>query len=120
MIDVAVVSKHLPEHPVAGEGKFAFVYFVTITNHFDQPMQLLNRYWLITDGNGKQTEVRGPGVVGNQPLIQPGESYEYNSGAILDTPVGSMQGFYEMQDPHGKAFEAPINVFSLRAEKFLN
>lgn len=119
-ISVQVTTRHLTEHPVNEEGKFAFAYFITISNHSEQPVQLISRYWLITDGNGKQTEVSGAGVVGQQPVIKPGESYEYNSGAILDTPVGTMQGYYEMQDSQQQLFEVPIDIFTLAVPSQMN
>jgi ApaG protein len=100
--------------------KYPFAYKITITNKGDREIQLINRFWLITDGNGKSTEVRGEGVVGEQPHIKVGESFQYSSGAILDTPVGTMQGFYEMQDEQGNVFKACIDVFSLAKPHILN
>lgn len=116
-IQIEVNTKHLADHP--GE-QFAFVYHIRISNHSNQPLQLLNRYWLITDGNGHKQEVRGAGVVGEQPWIAPGESYQYNSGALLDTPVGSIQGYYEMQTEQGASFQAPIDLFPLRVPSMVN
>ena len=77
------------------------------------PVQLLGRYWLITNGNGRETEVQGEGVVGVQPLIAPGEEYQYTSGAIIETPLGTMQGHYEMIDENGVPFSIDIPVFRL-------
>ena len=79
----------------------------------DVPAKLLTRHWVITDANGKVEEVRGPGVVGEHPHLQPGERFEYTSGAILDTPVGTMQGSYQMQTDDGATFDAPIAPFRL-------
>lgn len=119
-INISVKTAFLADHPVAEEGKYAFAYFISIENNGSQSVQLLNRYWLITDGNGKASEVSGPGVVGEQPHIAPGHTHQYNSGAILDTPVGSMQGFYEMQRPDGSLFQAPIPLFSLAVPSLIN
>jgi ApaG protein len=102
------------------EGKYAFAYRVSITNLGQRNSQLLTRYWLITDGNGKTSEVQGDGVVGKQPVIEPGESFTYTSGAVIETPVGSMQGYYEMQNEDGQRFKAPIDVFNLRVPHLVN
>ncbi|MFQ3196941.1 MAG: ApaG protein [Paraglaciecola sp.] len=120
IIKIDVQTRYLTEHLIEEEPKFAFAYKVSITNQGDTDMQLINRYWLITDGNGKETEVKGPGVVGEQPVISPGISFQYTSGAVLDTPVGSMQGYYEMQDKFGKLFKAPIDIFRLAVPNLIN
>ncbi len=117
---VSVSAKHIPEHPANGPDKYAFAYHITIRNHSAARVQLLSRYWLITDGNGKNTEVQGEGVVGKQPLIDPASEYQYTSGALLDTPVGSMQGYYEMEDEDGERFRVPINMFSLSVPNVIN
>ncbi|MBU3020975.1 Co2+/Mg2+ efflux protein ApaG [Aestuariibacter sp. A3R04] len=117
---VAVSTRHLPDHPASGKDKYAFAYRVTIRNHSQQPVQLLHRYWLITDGNGKNTEVKGEGVLGKQPVIAPHDEYQYTSGALLDTPVGSMQGYYEMENEDGDRFRVPIEIFSLRVPNAIN
>ncbi|WP_100656080.1 Co2+/Mg2+ efflux protein ApaG [Alteromonas flava] len=119
-IQVRVKTRYLAEHAKTDEGKFAFAYQVEISNIGDQASQLMTRYWLITDGNGKTAEVRGDGVVGKQPTIQPGESFVYTSGAVIDTPVGTMQGYYEMRAADGKHFKAPIDVFGLRVPHLVN
>lgn len=119
-IKITVKTQFLVDHPVTDDGKFAFAYFVSIKNNSEQSVQLLNRYWLITDGNGKTSEVQGAGVVGEQPHISPNQAHHYNSGAILDTPVGTMQGFYEMQRPDGSLFQATIPVFSLAVSTLVN
>lgn len=100
--------------------RFAFAYHVTMTNVGSEPLQLRNRYWLITDGNGETQEVSGAGVVGEEPVIAPDQSFEYRSGAVLDTPVGTMQGHYEFEASDGTLFAAPINVFSLAVANVLN
>lgn len=117
---VSVSTKHIPEHPANGPEKYAFAYHITIRNHSHARVQLLSRYWQITDGNGKNTEVQGEGVVGKQPHIEPSSEYQYTSGALLDTPVGSMQGYYEMEDEHGERFRVPINIFSLSVPNAIN
>src|SRR5262245_51476964 len=95
--------------------KFVFAYFVRIENTSDQPVQLLRRHWFISDSNGKTDEVEGAGVVGQQPLIQPGHAHEYNSFCVLETFEGSMEGTYLMQKENGEKFKAVIPRFILRA-----
>ncbi|MEO9946994.1 MAG: Co2+/Mg2+ efflux protein ApaG [Paraglaciecola sp.] len=118
-IVIDVQTQYLPNR-IPEKDKYPFSYTITITNHSDKSVQLMARYWLITDGNGKNTEVRGPGVIGEQPNIKQGESFRYSSGAILDTPIGTMQGFYEMLSADGQIFEAPIDVFRLAVPNVLN
>ncbi|MCW8109421.1 Co2+/Mg2+ efflux protein ApaG [Alteromonas ponticola] len=117
---VKVHAHYLPDHPASDEQKYAFAYHVTITNLSNEPVKLLNRYWLICDADGKSMEVEGAGVVGKQPLIKPSEQFEYTSGAIIDCPVGSMQGYYEMQREDKSLFRVPIDVFSLAVPNILN
>ena len=93
--------------------RYVFAYTINITNHGPNTCQLLNRHWVITDATGEVEEVRGPGVVGKQPRLASGESFEYTSGAILKTPVGAMYGEYEFIGEDGVLFEAPIPAFSL-------
>jgi ApaG protein len=100
--------------------KYVFAYSVTIRNHSLCSTKLLSRYWLITDANGKEIEVQGDGVVGETPTIGPGESYKYTSGAILDTPVGTMQGHYTLKNEFGSMIEAPIDVFRLACPNILH
>jgi ApaG protein len=100
--------------------RYVFAYTITIRNLSDQPIQLLNRYWLITDANGKQTEVSGEGVVGEQPSLMPGSSYRYTSGAVLETPLGTMQGHYEMVTPQQQHFHTAIPLFRLAMPNILN
>lgn len=118
-IVIDVQTQYLPNR-LPEKDKYPFSYTITITNQSDMSVQLVNRYWLITDGNGKTSEVRGPGVIGEQPHIKQGESFRYSSGAILDTPIGTMQGFYEMHSADGHIFEAPIDVFRLAVPNVLN
>ncbi|HSN18788.1 MAG TPA: Co2+/Mg2+ efflux protein ApaG [Gammaproteobacteria bacterium] len=93
--------------------RFVFSYTITIRNQGGVPAKLLNRHWIITDSNGKIQEVRGEGVVGEQPHIMPGDGYRYSSGAVLETPVGSMQGAYGMVNDRGETFDAAIAPFRL-------
>jgi ApaG protein len=99
--------------------RYVFAYTITIRNHSPETIQLLRRYWLITDANGKQTEVEGEGVVGEQPSLAPGGSYRYTSGAVLETPVGTMQGHYEMSASQ-QQFHAAIPLFRLAMPNILN
>ena len=112
-IDVDVVSRHLPEQSLPDEERYAFAYTVTLHNRGEVAAKLLSRHWIITDGNAKVQEVRGAGVVGEQPHLEPGQSHTYTSGCILPTPVGSMQGSFRMQADDGHGFEAPISPFRL-------
>lgn len=118
-ISIQVKTQYLHDR-IPDKDQYPFAYKITITNLGEQQVQLLNRYWLITDGNGKKTEVQGAGVIGEQPFIQPDQSFVYTSGAILDTPVGTMQGYYEMQWADGEIFQAPIDIFSLAVPNVLN
>jgi ApaG protein len=118
-VDITVQTQYL-KNQIPDTNKYAFAYKITILNNDLQSVQLINRYWLITDGNGKKTEVQGPGVIGEQPHILTGDSFQYTSGAVLDTPVGTMQGYYEMQQEDGERFQAPINIFSLAVPNVLN
>lgn len=93
--------------------RFVFAYTIKITNMGAKAASLNSRHWIITDANGEVSEVKGQGVVGEQPRIEPGESYQYTSGAILETPIGTMQGSYQMETDDGEQFDAEIPVFSL-------
>ena len=110
-IRVTVKSRFLPEQ--SGSGRYAFAYTVRIENLGSVAAQLKSRHWIITDGNGKREEVRGEGVVGNQPMLRPGEQFEYTSGAVLKTPHGSMHGTYRMVAEDGRQFDAEIAAFPL-------
>lgn len=113
-INIEVQTNYQGEHPDSvGELKHFFSYTITINNSGDQAAKLINRHWLITDGNNQVQEVRGKGVVGEQPLLNPGEYFQYTSGTMLDTPVGTMEGEYEMESDSGDRFLATIPVFSL-------
>lgn len=119
-IRIQVKSQYLAESSQPAQQKYAFAYHISIENVGNEAVQLLNRYWLITDADGKKTEVHGAGVVGKQPVITPDDTYEYSSGAILETPVGTMQGYYEMQTADGSLFRAPIPLFSLVVPNLIN
>lgn len=112
-IRVDVETSYLPEQSDPQERKFVFAYTITLRNEGRVPAKLLTRHWIITDANGKVQEVRGDGVVGEQPHLQPGQGFRYSSGAMIETPVGAMQGSYQMVADDGARFEAPIAPFRL-------
>ena len=113
-IRVTVESHFLEERSSPEENSYAFAYQVTIANEGTRPVQLMRRHWIITDGNGEVREVEGPGVVGEQPVLGKGEAHRYTSGAVLQTPVGTMEGTYEMHEPDGRVFRAAIPRFPLQ------
>lgn len=115
-INVSVQVNYLASESAPEQERFAFAYTITIANHGPAPGQLLNRHWVITDGVGDVQEVRGPGVIGQQPRLTQGEQFTYTSGAVIKTPVGTMEGSYEFRTDEGELFEVPIEVFSLRVE----
>ncbi|KFX70396.1 magnesium transporter ApaG [Pseudomonas taeanensis MS-3] len=112
-VDVSVATRYLPEQSQPEQNRFAFAYTVTIVNSGELSAKLLSRHWLITDGDGRVQEVRGAGVVGQQPLIEPGDSHTYSSGTLIATHVGTMQGSYQMLAEDGKRFDADIAPFRL-------
>lgn len=112
-IRVDVTTNYVEDQSNPGEGRYVFSYTITIRNEGPQAARLLGRHWLITDANGKVQEVVGEGVVGEQPHLQPGQGFRYSSGAILETPVGTMQGRYRMLADDGEQFDAPIAPFRL-------
>ncbi len=116
-VKIEVESEYLPDRSDVERGYYFFAYHVTISNEGEEPVQLLSRHWIITNGNGMVEEVKGPGVIGEQPLIEPGEFYEYSSFCPLNTPVGTMQGSYQMITESGQSFEAEIAAFRLAFEK---
>lgn len=120
-VRVEVESVYLPERSRPDDGEWFFAYTVRITNDGDETVQLVSRHWIITDADGDEQEVRGPGVVGEQPVLAPGESFEYTSGCPLATPVGAMRGTYQMILPGGGAgFDAEIAPFSLSRPYAMN
>lgn len=112
-VDVRVTTRFLAEQSQPEENRFVFAYDIVVHNQSDIPVQLLTRHWIITDGQGKTQEVRGDGVVGEQPTIEPQTEYRYSSGTLLNTEVGSMYGSFGMQTLDGQKFEAPIAAFTL-------
>ena len=112
-IRIEVATKYVVDQSAPDVGRYVFAYTITIENLGDLPARLLRRHWVITDANGKVQEVKGDGVVGEQPLLNPGETFRYSSGAVLETPVGTMQGSYHMEADNGTNFEAPIPPFTL-------
>jgi ApaG protein len=119
-IDVDVRSRFRPEQSKPEDGRFVFAYTIRIRNTGSVPARLISRHWLITDGNGKVEEVRGEGVVGEQPWLRPGEDFEYTSGAVLETGSGMMQGSYQMLADDGTRFEADIAPFVLSMPRTLH
>jgi ApaG protein len=119
-IRVVVESQFEAERSAPDEGQWFFSYRVRIANEGEHVAQLLSRHWIITDGDGREQEVRGPGVVGEQPVLEPGEAFEYTSGCPLQTPVGSMRGTYRMVAPGGEAFDAVIAPFGLGEPRVVN
>ncbi|RTE66790.1 Co2+/Mg2+ efflux protein ApaG [Amphritea opalescens] len=112
-IDINVKTAYLPEQSDPEKKRFVFSYHITITNLEPQPVQLLRRRWLIVDGDEQVQEVEGEGVIGEQPIIEPQDSYSYTSGTVLATRVGSMQGHYQMKTHDGETFNADIEPFTL-------
>jgi ApaG protein len=120
LIQIVVETAYLADQSSPESGRYAFAYTITIRNEGGKPARLLNRHWVITDANGKVQEVRGEGVVGEQPYLRPGEGFQYTSGTLLDTPVGSMEGEYGMVDDNGAHFLAAIPAFSLSVPRSLH
>ncbi len=112
-IQVDVESAYIDQHSSPDDGRYVFAYTVTIRNTGEVAAQLRTRHWIITDANARVQEVRGDGVVGEQPRLAPGEGFQYTSAAIIETPVGSMYGSYRMLADDGHRFDAPIPAFRL-------
>ncbi len=112
-ISVSVETSYLDEQSDPKERRYVFSYTITIRNEGLMAARLMTRHWIITDANGKVQEVRGEGVVGEQPYLKPGQGFRYSSGAVIETPVGSMQGSYQMVTDDGARFDAPIAPFRL-------
>ncbi|MEP7207359.1 MAG: Co2+/Mg2+ efflux protein ApaG [Casimicrobiaceae bacterium] len=119
-ISVSVRTAYLADRSEPSQSQYVFAYTVTLTNSGAVPAQLISRHWIITDANNTVQEVRGLGVVGQQPLLQPGEAFEYTSGATLATPMGTMQGSYQMVGEDGRSFETPIPQFTLSVPRVLH
>ncbi len=118
--DIKVDCRYIEDQSRPEDDQYVFAYTVHITNNGDSGAKLLRRHWIITDADGEVQEVKGDGVIGEQPYINAGESYQYTSGAILNTPLGTMEGSYQMVDDEGKHFLAPIPLFSLTKPGVLN
>jgi ApaG protein len=112
-IRVDVETNYVEDQSDPKERRFVFAYTVTLRNEGPMPAKLLTRHWIITDANGKVQEVRGDGVVGAQPHLKPGQGFRYSSGTMIETPVGAMQGSYQMVADDGERFDAPIPPFRL-------
>ncbi len=119
-IKIKVATNFVDDQSDADLGRFVFAYTITIENIGEVSAKLLSRHWVITDANGKVQEVSGDGVVGKQPHLDPGETFRYSSGAVLDTPVGSMYGSYRMLTDNGADFDAPIAPFTLAVPGILH
>lgn len=119
-VRVDVVTQYLPEQSDPAENRYTFAYTITISNSGSVAAQLISRHWIIADADNQLQEVRGLGVVGHQPLLQPGQSFEYTSGCVLTTPVGSMRGSYQMTAEDGTQFEALITEFVLSMPRVLH
>ncbi len=119
-VEVSVESMYVEAQSAPESHRYVFAYAVTIRNTGGVPAKLLSRHWIITDSNGKIQEVRGEGVVGEQPHLQPGESFQYTSGTVMETAVGSMRGSYQMIADDGVEFDAEIPAFTLSVPRVLH
>jgi ApaG protein len=119
-ITVSTRTRYVPEQSDVNESRYVFAYTITIKNTGAVPAQLISRHWIITDAGHKTQEVRGLGVVGEQPLLEPGESFEYTSGTSIATPVGTMRGTYQMVAADGVKFDAAIPEFTLAIPRTLH
>jgi ApaG protein len=119
-IIVEAIPQYIESQSSPDENRYVFAYTITITNAGIIPAKLLSRHWLITDSNGKTQEVRGEGVIGEQPYLKPGESFRYSSGAMIETPVGVMQGKYLLISDNGENFKAAIPKFTLSIPRTLH
>ncbi|WP_153145493.1 Co2+/Mg2+ efflux protein ApaG [Dechloromonas sp. H13] len=119
-IEVLPVAQFIPDQSDPDENRYLFAYTITIRNVGAVPAQLISRHWIITDAHDEVQEVRGLGVVGKQPLLKPGESFQYTSGSALSTPVGTMKGSYQMVAEDGTHFDAEIPEFTLAMPRVLH
>ena len=120
LIDVLVSTQYLEQDSEPERDRYVFSYTITIVNRGQIAAKLISRHWIITDSNGHEQEVKGEGVVGEQPLLAPNEGFRYTSGVVLDTPIGAMHGTYDMLAEDGIKFTAPIAPFSLANKRLLN
>ena len=119
-ITVSARTAFLPDQSDLDSGRYVFAYTITITNTGSLTAQLVSRHWIITDANNRVQEVRGAGVIGEQPLLRPHESFQYTSGTAIATPVGTMRGTYQMVAEDGVQFDAPIPEFTLSMPRVLH
>ena len=119
-VSVTARTAFIPEQSDIQNGRYVFAYTITITNTGNVPAQLISRHWIITDANNQAQEVRGLGVIGEQPRLRPRESFEYTSGTAIATPVGTMRGSYQMVAEDGVHFDAPIPEFTLSMPRVLH
>ena len=119
-IHIHVATDYVDDQSEPDADRYVFAYTITISNQGSVPATLMSRHWIITDANGKVQEVNGDGVVGEQPHLNPGEQFRYSSGAVLETPVGAMQGLYRMATDSGAEFDAPIAPFTLAVPGLLH
>jgi ApaG protein len=119
-IKVNVQTRYIEDQSNPDKNYYIFAYTITIVNQGQQPAQLLTRHWVITDSNHKVQEVRGDGVIGEQPILKPGEQFVYTSGTMLETSVGTMKGSYQMKAQDGLQFDAMIEEFVLSAPRTLH
>ena len=119
-IEVIVATRYLDDQSIPEDDRYVFAYTIRIHNVGQVPARLVSRHWLITDANGKVQEVRGEGVVGEQPWLRPGEHFEYTSGAVLETPLGTMRGSYQMLADDGTTYDAMIDPFTLSIPRTLH
>jgi ApaG protein len=119
-IEVSTRTQYLPAQSDEAAGRWVFAYTITLRNRGTIAAQLISRHWIITDSDQKVQEVRGQGVIGEQPLLKPGQSYEYTSGTAIATPVGTMRGSYHMVADDGTEFDAPIPEFTLSVPRILH
>ncbi len=119
-IEISIATRFLDEQSSPAADRYVFAYTIRIHNSGEVPARLLSRHWVITDANGKIQEVRGAGVVGQQPWLRPGEEFEYTSGAVLETALGTMHGSYQMVADDGTEFDAPIAPFTLSVPRTLH
>jgi ApaG protein len=119
-IQVIVTTRFLEDQSIPEDDRYVFAYTIRIQNLGEVAAQLVSRHWVITDANGKVQEIRGEGVVGEQPWLQPGEHFEYTSGTVLETPLGTMRGSYQMQAEDGTNFDAMVDPFTLSIPRTLH
>ena len=113
LITISVSTEYLDNQSKPEDGRYVFAYHITIENHANQAVQLLSRHWIIVDANQERKEVRGLGVIGEQPTLAPGGIYKYTSGVVLATPIGTMEGTYQLTHHEGESFDAAIEPFLL-------